>query len=192
MTSPVDPSNVQLTGENSFIQLTDSPGSDPTTRLSHWRVLLSPVGDGHALFLTSELTDDEVMIYSDNIALARWLQEDIQGTMHPAFGDTSIPVIDAEFVKSGDVQSFWTETISTDEDDIYLTWYDFGDPFVVSVETGTMPDRPHGVYSCLVPARRVQVTINGEVASGATHPKDNHGKISSTSCLALSETWLRD
>ena len=112
--------------------------------------------------------------------------------MNPDFGDTSIPVIDAEFGRSGDVQSFWTETIATDEDDIYLTWYDFGDPFVVSVETGTMPDRPHGVYSCLVPARRVQVTINGEVASGATHPKDNHGKTSSTSCLALSETWLKD
>ncbi|MDP6064439.1 MAG: hypothetical protein QGI49_06575 [SAR202 cluster bacterium] len=62
ITSPVDPSNVQLTGENSFIQLTDALGSDPTTRLSHWRVLLSPVGDGHVLFLTSELTDDEVMI----------------------------------------------------------------------------------------------------------------------------------
>ncbi|MDP6064438.1 MAG: hypothetical protein QGI49_06570 [SAR202 cluster bacterium] len=41
--------------------------------------------------------------------------------MNPDFGDTSIPVIDAEFGKSGDVQSFWTETIATDEDDIYLT-----------------------------------------------------------------------
>ena len=192
MTSPVDPSNVQLTGENSFIQLADSPDADPTTRLSHWRVLLSPAGDGHVLFLTSELTDDEVVIYSDNIALARWLQEGIQGTMHPAFGDTSNPIVDAEFGKSGDVQSFWTETVASDEDDLYLTWYDFGVPFVVSVVTGSNPDRPHGVYSCLVPARRVQVTINGEVASGATHPKETYGKASSTSCLALSETWLRD
>jgi hypothetical protein len=192
MTNPVDPSNVQLTGENSFIQLADSPDAEPTTRLSHWRVLLSPAGDGHVLFLTSELNDDEVVIYSDNIALARWLQEDIQGTMHSPFGDTSIPIVDAEFGKSGDVQSFWTETVASDDDDLYLTWYDFGDPFVVSVATGSNPDRPHGVYSCLVPARRVQVTINGEVASGAAHPKDNYGKASSTSCLALSETWLRD
>ena len=192
MTSPVDPGNVQLTGENSFIQLAGAPDADPTTRLSHWRVLLSPVGAGHVLFLTSELTDDEVVIYSDNIALARWLQEDIQGMMHAPFGDTSIPIVDAEFGKSGDVQSFWTETVASDEDDLYLTWYDFGDPFVVSVETGSNPNRPHGVYSCLVPARRVQVTINGDVASGASYPKDNSGKTSSTSCLALSETWLRD
>ena len=53
--NPTDPAEVRLTGENSFIRLPQ--GNDQTTRPSHWRVLLSPVGPGHVLFLKSELVD---------------------------------------------------------------------------------------------------------------------------------------
>ena len=73
MVNTVDSNEVRVTGENSFIRLAQEEGAEFTTRASHWRVLYSPAGPGHALFLTSELTDNEVAIYSDNIALARWL-----------------------------------------------------------------------------------------------------------------------
>ena len=190
MPSPADPSPVHLTGENSFIQLFLEEGGEATTRASHWRVLLSPAGPGHVLFLATDLMAGEPRIYSDNIALARWLQEGIQGSMTPEYRDTGIQVVDAEFEKSGDARSFWTETVETDEDIIDLTWYDFGEPFMVSVEAGSMPDRPYGVYSCLVPARRAQVTISNEVARGTPLPKDSHGRKSSTCCLAFSETLV--
>ncbi len=190
MPSPTDPNKVQLTGENSFIQLLFDEGGDATTRASHWRVLLSPAGPGHALFLATDLMAGEPRIYSDNIALVRWLQEGIQGSMTPDYRDTGIPVIGAEFEKSGDARSFWTETVESDEDIIDLTWYDFGEPFMVSLEPGSVPDRSYGVYSCLVPARRAQVTIDGEVAQGTPFPKDSHGNESSTCCLEFSETWV--
>ena len=74
-TNPTDPNQVRLTGENSFIRLSLEENADPTTRASHWRVLLSPAGPGHVLFLKSEVISDPVRVYSDNIALARWLQE---------------------------------------------------------------------------------------------------------------------
>ena len=77
-TNPTDPNKIRLTGENSFIRLTEQSGETQTTRASHWRVLWSPGGPGHVLFLQSELTDDQIRIYSDNIALARWLQEEIE------------------------------------------------------------------------------------------------------------------
>ena len=189
MPSPADPNPVQLTGENSFIQLFLEEDGDATTRASHWRILLSPAGTGHVLFLATDLMAGEPRIYSDNIALARWLQEGIQGSMTPEYRDTGIPVVQAKFDKSGDARSFWTETVESDEDIIDLTWYDFGEPFMVAVEAGAMPDRPYGVYSCLVPARRAQVTINGEVGRGTPLPKDSHGRKSSTCCLAFSETW---
>ena len=49
-----------------------------TDRLSHWRVLWCPAGAGHALFIKSTLTADRVRIYSDNAAVARWLQRTIE------------------------------------------------------------------------------------------------------------------
>ena len=191
MVSVTDPNEVLLTGENSFIRLAPAEGQDETTRTSHWRILASPAGPGHTLFLTSELTDNEIGIYSDNIALARWLQEEIEPLLYPPFGDQDIPVIDAEFSKSGDGRSFWTETVDSLEGAITLTWYDFGEPFMVSAAPGDMPGIPLGVYSCLTPARRAQVTIDDRVASGAPVPEGMGNVESSTACLAWSETWVR-
>jgi len=97
MTSPVDPNQVLMTGENSFIRLSPDQGKTMTHRLSHWRVLWCPAGVGHALFMKSALTDGEVRIYSDNAAVARWLQRTIESILFPEFADTSIPVIAAAF-----------------------------------------------------------------------------------------------
>ena len=128
--NPTDPNQVRLTGENSFIRLAQQEGGPQTTRTSHWRVLYSPSGPGHVLYIKSDLLDDEVRIYSDNIALARWLQGEIESMLFPEFADQSISVTDAAFTKSGDGQSFWTESVESDEDTIALTWYDFVEPFM--------------------------------------------------------------
>ena len=106
MVSPVDPNEIRLTGENSFIRMGLEQDGPFTTRASHWRVLLSPAGPGHVLYLESELTDTQVRIYSDNIQLARWLQGEIQGTIYAAFGDESVPVTEATFSRYGDMRSF--------------------------------------------------------------------------------------
>lgn len=190
-TNPTDPNQVRLTGENSFIRLLRQQGGPQTTRVSHWRVLLSPGGPGHALFIKSDVTDDEVRLYSDNIALARWLQEEIESLLFPEFADQSVPVIEAAFSKSGDGRSFWTETVESDEDTILLTWYDFLEPFMLVVPAGSAPGRPHGVYSCFVPARKAQITVNGDVAEGQVIQETRGNKKSSTACLAWSETWVR-
>ena len=75
--NPTDPAEIRLTGENSFIRLAQEEGGAETTRTSHWRILYSPAGTGHVLLLKSDLIDDEVRIYSDNIAMTRWLQCEI-------------------------------------------------------------------------------------------------------------------
>ncbi|MFQ6030856.1 MAG: hypothetical protein ACE5Q6_25600 [Dehalococcoidia bacterium] len=190
-TNPTDPNRVLLTGENSFIRLAQEEGGPQTTRTSHWRILWSPAGPGHVLYVKSDATDDEVRIYSDNIALARWLQGEIESVLFPEFADQSIPVMDAEFTKSGDGRSFWTETVESDDDTYRLTWYDFVTPFVLRVEAGANPDRPHGVYSCFVPAMGAQITLNGAIIEGQPHPEMRGDKQSSTACLAWSETWVR-
>ena len=190
MVSPTDPNEVRMTGENSFIRLQVGDEGPETTRSSHWRVLYSPGGQGHVLFLKSDVTDDQVRVYSDNIAVARWLQEEIESFLFAEFADQSLPVIDAVFSRSGDSMTFWTETVESEEDTVSLTWYDFLEPFVIRVEPGSAPDRPLGVYSCFIPARRAQLTLNGKVAKGTPTLAPRGDRESSSSCLAWSETWV--
>jgi hypothetical protein len=189
MATHTDPNQVRLTGENQYMRLHTEENGPMTTRASHWRILFSPAGPGHVLFLRSDVTDDQIRIYADNIALVRWLQQEILSSGE--FSDQSIPVIDANFTRSGDTRAFWTEVVETLEEDISLTWFDFTEPFVISVPVGSMPERPLGWSSVFVPARRVQLTLNGRVASGRPFPEPRGDRMSSTAGLALSETWLR-
>jgi hypothetical protein len=131
-----DPNRVRLTGENSFIRLHLAEGSPQLTRASHWRILYSPGGPGHVLFIQSDVTDNAVRIYTDNIAMTRWLQEEIESLLYPPFADQSLPAIDATFSKEGDHWSFWTENVESDDDRIALTWYDFAEPFMLTVRLG--------------------------------------------------------
>ncbi len=180
---------VRLTGENNYMRLHDVEGGPMTTRASHWRVHISSGGPGHVLFLRSDVTNGEPRIYADNIALARWIQEEISNTGE--FADVTIPVIEAEFEKSGDATYFWTEKVYSDEENVSLTWYDFGQPFVTGVAPGSNPERPMGWTSVFVPARRAQLRLDEVTAKGLAFPEQRGDHTSSTAGLALSETWVR-
>ena len=190
MASGSDPNEIRLTGENPIMLLRPDGSEDETTRASFWRILLSPAGPGHVLFLRSELTEDETMIFSDNIALTRWLQREIV-TRRPDFADESIPVIPSTNEKDGDLRSFWTERVSSSEHDISLTWYDLQEPFMVHSEPGEVANRVHGIYSLFIPARSAQLEMNGMVASGKPYEREQYGRQSSSAFLAFSETWVR-
>ena len=81
--STVDPNRLIITGENPFIRLAQTDGGPNTTDASFWRVITCPDGPGHVLYLKSELTDNSWQIYSDNIAMTRWLQKTVQGELLP-------------------------------------------------------------------------------------------------------------
>src|SRR5579864_4267190 len=135
--STADPNRVILTGENPFIRLSASDGGETTTDASFWRITLCPAGPGHVLYLKSELMDAPPAgwrIYSDNIAMARWLQTTVQGMLNPATADPTIPVIDADFSRSGDPHYFWTELVESKDEDIALTWYEIGDPLLIHTQ----------------------------------------------------------
>ena len=60
------------------------------------------------LYLKSELVGGEWRVYSDNIAMARWLQRTIQGELNPALADTTIPVVEAVFADpTNQLPHFW-------------------------------------------------------------------------------------
>jgi hypothetical protein len=187
--STVDANRVILTGENPFIRLSRADGDAVTTNASFWRILFSPAGPGHVLYLKSELTDDAWRIYADNIALARWLQSTVQGMLNAELSDLSIPVTDAQFSKSGDVRDFWTERVDTSDEDIALTWYSVGEPLLIHTQPGADPARPYGVCTVLIPTLGARLTRNGVVAAGQPWPREREGKPFSTCALAFSESW---
>lgn len=190
MATPVDPNDPIMTGENSFIRLSHDAGKTQTDRYSHWRVLWCPAGAGHALFMQSELTAGKVKIFSDNVAVARWLQRNIETLLFPAFADEKVAILSADFMRHGDAQSSAIETVTSSENEITLTWYDFIAPLVLTLPPG-FNNRPIGVFSTFFPARAAQVEMDGDVTTGLPWEEMRGDRKSSSACLAWSETWVK-
>ena len=188
--SIADPNRTILTGENPFIRLSEKDGDPNSTDASFWRIIWCPAGPGHVLYLKSELTDNAWRIYSDNIAMARWLQKTVQGVLNPALKDLAIPVTDAAFTKDGDARDYWIEHVSTTDDEIALTWYDLGEPLLIHDQPNQPPNnRPYGVCTLLVPALSTRLTVNGVQAKGQPWRREREGRPFSTCALAFSESW---
>lgn len=190
MTMIVDQDEVLMTGENSFIRLSNDGGQTMSDRLSHWRVLWCPEGPGHALFMKSTLTDNKVRIYSDNIAVARWLQSTIESVLFAEFADESLPVVPAQFARYGDPRSSAVELIESDDDVVRMTWFDCMDAFVMNAPPGT-DGRPIGVYTTFFPARGAQLSLNNEFATAKSWQDQRGGREFSSCVLAWSETWVK-
>jgi hypothetical protein len=184
----VDPHDPVMTGENSFVRLSNDGGTTIPERVSHWRVLWSPAGQGHALFIESSLKKN--VVYSDNAGVARYLQRTIEVLLHKPFADESLPIVDAKFERSGNSLSTMEERIVSSKDEIILAWWDFMAPFVLTMAPGAM-NRPLGVYSTFIPARGAQLWVNGQAAPGKVFPQERGGKPSSSCVLAWSETWVK-
>jgi hypothetical protein len=187
--SVADPNRLILTGENPFIRLSETDGAPNTTNASFWRIILCPAGPGHVLYIKSELTEDRWRIYSDNIAMARWLQSTVQGMLNAETADQTIPVIDAEFSKSGDARDFWTERLVTSDEEIALTWYRIGEPLLIHTQPDAEPGRPYGVCTVLIPALGARLSRNGIQAIGQPWAREREGRPFSTCALAFSESW---
>ena len=186
----VDPHDVVMTGENSFIRLSNDDGKTMTDRVSHWRVLWSPSGQGHALFIESPLIEGGRAVYGDNSGVVRYLQRHIEKLLHPPFADESLPIIDAAFERTGNSLSTVAERVTTDDEAIVLSWWDLMQPFILTMPPGAM-NRPLGVYSTFIPARAAQLSVNGEASRAKVFAQERFGKPSSSCVLAWSESWTK-
>lgn len=189
--STVDENRVILIGENSVIRLSATDGDSFTTNASFWNILASSGGSGHVLYLNSELTGGRWRIYSDNMMLARWLQSTVVGAIYAELLDPNIAVTDAQFSKSGDVRDFWTERLDTRDEQILMTWYRMGEPFLVHTQPNSIPGRPYGMCTVLIPVGGARLTRNGIEAEGQPWPREREGRPSSTCVLGLCESWTQ-
>jgi hypothetical protein len=186
----VDPHDPVMTGENSFIRLSNDGGKTLVERVSHWRVLWSPAGQGHALFIESSLTGKGPRLYADNAGMARYLQRMIETLLYREFADEKLPIIDAQFERGGNALSTVEERIVSRDDEIILSWWDLMPPYVLTMPPGAM-SRPLGVYSTFLPARSAQLSVNGAAATAKVFAQERFGRESSSCCLAWSETWTK-
>jgi hypothetical protein len=186
----VDPHDPVMTGENSFVRLSDDGGKTIADRVSHWRVLWSPAGQGHALFIESPLTGKGPRVYSDNAGVARFLQRTIEVLLYKEFSNPELPIIEAKFLRGGNSLSTVEERVVSREDEILMTWWDLMPPFILTMPPGSM-GRPLGVYSTFLPAKSAQLSVNGRAATAKVFPQERGGRASSSCVLAWSETWTR-
>lgn len=185
----VNPNELIMAGENSFVRLSTDAGRTATTRCSHWRVLWTPIGAGHALFVDSGLVQG-VRIYADQVDVARFLQREIEVLLYKPFGDLDIPVIPATFTREGTPPGICEEILRTEKEEIRLRWSDFLKPFNFSAPPG-FDGRPIGVQTTFFPAKTASVSLNGRKAEGAPWQLDRGGKPCTTACLAWCESWFR-
>ena len=186
----LDLNEILLTGENSFIRLKQKDDGPVTTKATHWRILKSPGGPGHVLFLQSDITDNEVRIYSDIFAMTRCIQGKLECALNPEFGDPETPIIDSVFSSSGDGINYWIESIDSLNESIQMNWHGIGEPFYLRVGAGFLETAPKlGVYSCMIPSSKAQITNNDIPALGSPYSELFDGHPTSSSCLAWSETW---
>ena len=187
--SIADPNKTIVIGENPFLRLSEKDGDPNSTDASFWRVILSPAGPGHVLYMKSELTENRWRIWSDNIAMARWLQRTVQGMLNAELANLDIPCTEAEFSQSGDARSFWTERLQASGEEISLSWYDLGDPLMLHSQPNQVPGRKYGLGTILIPALGTSLVRNGVHAKGKSWPRVREGRPFSTSALAFAESW---
>jgi hypothetical protein len=185
----VNPHELILIGENSFVRLSKDGGQTAATRCSHWRVLWSPAGPGHALFVDSPPTNG-VRIYGDSVPLVRFLQKEIEYLLYKPFAAEGIDVITASFARAGTPPDASHEIVRSGNDEIRLSWSDFVKPFNFAAPPG-FDGRPIGVQTTFFPAGTAALTLNGKKAEGVPWRLDRGGKHSTTACLAWCETWFR-
>ena len=189
-----DPGEVVLTGQNPYMILFGGAEGPPTTLVSLWHVQFSPAGEGSALFVKSEVTGGEPRIYTDNIALARFVQSELYANNAVPFGlfaDPAIDAIDADFDRHGDARSFITERVVSAADDVSLSWYDFLPAFKGASAANPAGGAKHGHYALYIPAKGMRLSVNGAVASGVPRPRTRDGRETTSGGLAWAETWVR-
>ena len=193
--------NVLWSGENPIILLKDSPEAKETTATGFFRVDYSPAGSGHAVFIMSEdlkINNSKVFhCITDNMEIGAWIRDKTicQLPEFLNFDLSGIPIISGRFSSMGNTNNEWTELISSELGELRLTWSNLQPPFHLTVPVGAAETIKHEINTCLYPARKAEVALNGIKAKGNAQPDKipagSGGEVAhSTAFLALSEVWF--
>jgi hypothetical protein len=182
-----------VSGENPVIRLLDKEGGTALTVASFWRVIWSPVGQGHVIYVTTgdgKSPGDLRLAIADNQKLHEYLVDQILGTFDKTYVERPFTFAQGTCRSSGDTLKEWKETCKSDKYTIELAFRDFYEPFQLDTPVGG-PRNPFGVTSFFIPAKAADVIINGTRAAGNVYPQKRGAMESSTAFLAFSESWIK-
>lgn len=183
-----------VSGENPVIRLMDKEGGTVLTVASFWRVIWSPAGLGHVIYLTTgdgKSAGDLRIAVGDNKALHEYLTKQVLGSFDKSYQERPFTFFQATCSRgAGDTRKEWKESCKSDKYSIELTWRDFYEPFQLSTPVGGARN-PFGVTSFFIPAKVAEVTVNGKKAAGNVYPQKRGPVQSSTAFLAFSESWIK-
>lgn len=197
---PVNPGNVDWSGENPGMYLKESADGPFVSLISFFRVVRSPHGRGHAAFLLldphgeGQSPERPNLCVTDNEPLARYLQAGFVANFAAFRGAAGLQHVRYEpgssFEASGDALKSYTESCRYAGGEIILTWDKLGEPFLVEFPKDKSATGKHEMFSVFVPAAEIRVSVAGRGTAGRVFPRDVFGKASSMAFLAFSETWL--
>jgi hypothetical protein len=198
---PINPGNVDWSGENPGMYLKESADGPFVTLISFFRVVLSPHGRGHAAFLFLDphgggtQAGKPNLCVTDNEPLARYLKDNFVAHFGAFRGVPALSSFAIEsgshFVASGDARTSYGERFQSKRGEVSLTWDALGDPFMVEMPKDRSATGRHEMFSLFVDASAVRATIDGQAVAGRPVPRDFAGRASRSAFLAFSETWVR-
>jgi hypothetical protein len=190
------PGTVSWSGENHGIELF-LDGSRFAALASFFRVLISPHGTGHALFLLSdpEAVGQGPVLLTDAPELAQWLKVGFQehfGTdrSRAALRDATLHA-DATFARSGDPRLEYIESVRAPEFEVDLVWSQPREPIPADVPPAQSLTREHQMLSIFVPCEQARIVVNGRPLPGTLVQRDLFSVPVKSAWLAFAETWIR-
>ncbi len=191
----INPGRVDWTGENPGIYLKDDENGPYTAAASFFRVIASPHGAGHAVFLITEAKGGINAILTDNRPLAEYLRTNFVVHFGSFKGHPALPTLPIRpavaMPPAGDVRATWTESMVGDGVRVSLTWSGLGESFLVEIPKDKSATGAHELFSVFIEAQRADLVINGILIPGKVTPRDFQGRKSSNAFLAFSETWVK-
>src|SRR5262245_48943531 len=192
---------VEWSGENPGISLKEKPDGPFVALASFFRVVLSPHGRGHVLVLLQSPQDANPpaeranICFSDNEPLARYLVAEFVsyfGAWKGLPGLTGLSYRKLDRVEAaGDPASTYSETVTSGDLVVRLTWSGLGKPFCFALPPDKSATGKHHMPSLFVPCADATITVNGRVLPGKPVPREIAGHSLTTAMLAFSETWVR-
>jgi hypothetical protein len=189
MTRPlINPGNLVWSGEHWLLYLRQPGASVESGRVSIYHTRYSAAGEGTVAYIEVPGEPGFRGACTDNREVARFVSEN-----RIPF-DKTLPIIDAEIKRQGDIRHAPSWSIKTVTAHIVATWSSLGAPLVID---GFAPQFRNDVdfTALFVFADVATVTLNGQLVSGAPYEDDAWLKTLGgqwSSCMfALAETMTR-
>ena len=198
---PVNPGQVEWSGENPGIYLKNDPAGDWSALGVFFRVVFSPHGRGHTMIVLDQpdantgFPESHNLCITDNRDLTQYLIEEFLSKFpsfsgKPALEGMTHLTLDKVF-NDGDMKTIYREVVCSGDTEVEMKWQYLGEPFAVEVGPEDSATKQHDMYSVFLEAVDASISVNGRKFSGQVADRQFFGKTMSTAFLALSEIWVK-